>query len=76
MTDYLGYNINDYSLNALEEEFKKPRYLSTYWEITAFRRAMMFVKERDIDKYKELLFVELVENEYIDDVPTIEDEEN
>ena len=76
MTDYLGYNINDYSLNALEEEFKKLRYLSTYWEITAFRRAMMFVKERDIDKYKELLFVELVENEYIDDVPTIEDEEN
>ena len=75
MTNYMGYNINDYSLDKLEDGLKAARFGSDYHKITAFRNALEFVKERDIDYYKELIFIEMVENEYIDDIPTIDDED-
>jgi hypothetical protein len=75
MTNYMGYNINDYSLDKLEDAFQAPGFHKTYHEVRAFRNALEFVKERDIDYYKELIFIEMVDSEYIDDVPTIYDED-
>lgn len=75
LTNYNGYNINDYSLDKLEDGLKSARFDNDYRKITAFRNALEFVKERDIDYYKELIFIEMVENEYIDDIPTIDDED-
>lgn len=73
MTNYNGYNINDYSIESLEDVFKQARFGSEYHEIKSFRNAMEFVKERDIDYYKELLFIEVVDTEYIVDIPTIDE---
>ena len=75
MTDYNGYNINDYSLDKLEDGFKAPGLHKTYHEVRAFRNALEFVKERDVDYYKELIFIEMVDSGYIDDIPTIDDED-
>ena len=76
MTNYNGYNIDDYSLEALEDALKAPRYGSEYHKITAFRNALAFVKERDVDYYKELIFIEMVDTEYIDDIPIIDIDED
>ena len=75
MTDYNGYNINDYSLDKLEDGLKAPGFHKAYHEVKAFRNALGFVKERDIDYYKELIFIEMVDSGYIDDIPTIDDED-
>lgn len=75
LTDYMGYNIDDYSLDKLEDGLKAARFGNDYLKITAFRKALDYVKEHDIDYYKELIFIEMVENEYIDDVPTIDEDE-
>lgn len=75
MTDYMGYNINDYSLDKLEDGLRSPGFRKAYHEMRAFRNALEFVKERDIDYYKELIFIEMVDSEYIDDIPTIDDED-
>jgi hypothetical protein len=73
MSNYNGYNIDDYSLESLEDGFKQARFGSEYHKIKSFRNAMEFVKERDIDYYKELLFIEMVDTDYIDDIPTIDE---
>ena len=75
LTDYMGYNIDDYSLEKLEDKLKEARWGNEYNKSTAFRNALEFVKERDIDYYKELVFIELVDSEFINDIPTVYDEE-
>lgn len=75
LTNYNGYNINDYSLDKLEDGFKAPGFRKSYHEMRAFRNALEFVKERDIDYYKELIFIEMVDSGYIEDIPTIDDED-
>ena len=75
LTDYMGYNIHDYSIENLENKLKEARWKNEYHKSTAFRNALEFVKERDVDYYKELIFIELVDSEFINDIPTVYDEE-